>query len=902
MIAIAQKNNITGYLFDEEGKPLMYATAVLLNPADSTMTNYAISDTDGKFTIKNIKAGKYILQTGFIGYESYFKNIEYPLASGNDLGGIAMKPKAESLDEVQISANRIPILIKKDTMEYVANAFKTKPDASAEELLKKLPGVKVDRAGNIKAHGENVNRVLVDGKEFFSGDPKVATKNLPADAIDKVQVYNKKSDATELTGIEDGSYQKTINMILKDGKKSAYFGDVTAGYGTEDIYQAGAKLFRFTKKNQFAALGMLNNINKVGFSFQDYLNFQGGLQSIMSGGGGSFVIGGDGNMPINFGQSIDGLTKSGAAGLNFTHEARKNNRFNISYMGNGTNNHLVQNNKTQNFSDAGDYNQVQDNDNHSKNRSHRVNFNWRNRIDDSQHLNLKGSVGITDASGNSNSTISTFQNDVLMNNLKSLTDSDANSVNINTNASYMTKGKGAWKLFSFDAKIATNQKLDKSDWNNITNFLNKSTLIENKYQEDENSSFNASANASATLKLSKLYYIVPSIYSGISHKSLVRDHFSEDLLINDLSINFEKRQSNILSGLSLKRNTKKSQISFSLKLNQISMDVYSDNHLMKDIHYTYLMPSASWSYEYKTAKRINFNYNTNVNTPEANQLLTVKNTQNTLQIYRGNLNLKPEYSHNLSLHWIMFDQFSSTSIFANASATYTKDKINFSRNILENFVQEIDLLNVDYDYRANASIELSTPIRKLGIDLRLTLSESWNKGINLVNGKENVNTNLSHTLGIILNNRKNEKIDVTLGSTFSFSNAKYSIQQDLNRNYFNLSAYTDIRITPNDKWLFAFSADITHYTEKSFGEAVNIPILKAEISRYFLKNKRAVLTLEAFDLLDKNKGYSRVSTMNYLMEKRSNVIGRYVMLTFKFKLNKFDNNRGFKIEVKSRHR
>lgn len=211
-----------------------------------------------------------------MGYESYYRTIDYPLASGgDDLGTIVMKTRIQNLKEVQVKGDRIAILINKDTVEYVANAFKTKTDAAAEELLKKLPGIEVDRAGNIKAHGEDVTRVLVDGKEFFSSDPTVATKNLPANAIDKIQVYNKKSDETELSGIEDGSYSKTINMVLKEGKKTAYFGDVTAGAGTDERYQVGGKLFRFTRENQFAALGMLNNINKSGFSFQDYLNFQG---------------------------------------------------------------------------------------------------------------------------------------------------------------------------------------------------------------------------------------------------------------------------------------------------------------------------------------------------------------------------------------------------------------------------------------------------------------------------------------------------------------------------------------------------------------------------------------------------------------------------------------------------
>ncbi|HJN05329.1 MAG TPA: carboxypeptidase-like regulatory domain-containing protein [Bacteroidales bacterium] len=219
-VAIAQQSSLSGDLYDESGNPLIYATAVLLHPDDSTMAYYGITNTEGHFVIKNIKAGNYILQTAYVGFQSLYKTLSLPLTEGNTLGALIMSEIAMNLSEVQIKGERIPFVIKKDTIEYGAGAYKVKPDAAAEELLKKLPGVQVDRAGNIKAQGEDVQNVLVDGKEFFGSDPQVATKNLPADAIKKVQVYNKKSDETELTGIEDGTYAKTINLILKDDMKS----------------------------------------------------------------------------------------------------------------------------------------------------------------------------------------------------------------------------------------------------------------------------------------------------------------------------------------------------------------------------------------------------------------------------------------------------------------------------------------------------------------------------------------------------------------------------------------------------------------------------------------------------------------------------------------------------------
>ncbi len=902
--SVFAQSTLVGNLFDDKGNPLIYATAVLLNPIDSTMSYYGISDEDGIFSIKNIKKGTYILQTGSLGYEPYFKKIQYPLANGNNIGDIIMLPQVQTLNELQVSANRIPILIKNDTVEYISSAFKTKTDANAEELLKKLPGVEVDRAGNIKAQGEEVQRVLVDGKEFFSSDPTVATKNLPADAIDKIQVYNKKSDETELSGIEDGSYSKTINMILKEGKKSAYFGDVTAGYGTNNRYQVGAKLFRFTKQNQFAALGMINNINKSGFSFQDYLDFQGGLQSMMAGGGGSAHISldDDNSLPVNFGQSVNGLVNSGAAGLNFTHEARLNNRFNISYLGNGSDKKLLESSYSTNYTEDGEFNQDKAIDQDTKNRIHRLNYTWRNRIDSTQSLNMFGGASLNNGSSNKTSFTESFANDVLMNNLYNVSSDESNGYSANSRATYLKTGKGSLKLFKFNANISYSQSLSEAQWENIKEFLaTNEQIMDNRFQDDESSTLKYAATASATFKLNRLLYLVPTINVSVTDENLLRTHSlgTVNEVVTELSPDFNRKEMSFTGGLSLKRNTQKTQLDFTARIENTTLKNALDGISLRDESFTYFLPGMSWQYEYSTGKRLAFNYNSSLNAPSARQLLPIVNTTNALQLYMGNNDLKPEYRHNARFSWLMFDQFSATSIFASANATYTRDKIIFSRTVLDNLSQQINLINGDDDYSVGGNLDFTTPIRKLGIDVNLRFSESWNRGQSYVNNVENINTNFSHTLSIYLNNRKKEKWDLMIGGRIQITDAKYSIQESLNNRYVNMSGYSDISWTPNDKWYFAFSADITRYAEESFGDAVNVPILRAEISHYFLKSNRGTLTLAAYDLLDKNKGLERISEMNYLMERQTNVLGRYAMLTFKYRLNKFDKgNSGMQIKMR----
>ena len=263
------------------------------------------------------------------------------------------------------------------------------------------------------------------------------------------------------------------------------------------------------------------------------------------------------------------------------------------------------------------------------------------------------------------------------------------------------------------------------------------------------------------------------------------------------------------------------------------------------------------------------------------------NTINPLSLHKGNIDLDPEQSHSLSTEWSVFDSFSFTSFFARLNASYTKDKINWSRTINENLEQTVMPVNVDYDYRAGAGFDFRTPVRRLGIEISANLNESWNRGINVINSQNNINTNLSHSIKLTINNRKKNKWDASGGASVSMTDTWYSIQEELNNRYFNFSYFTDIRFTPNDHWHFRCSASVINYNSISFNESLEIPLIGAEINYYFLSGNRAVITLAAIDILDKNTSFQRISDVNYLMQRNTNVLGRYVLISFKYRMNKF---------------
>lgn len=298
-IVSAGQYNLRGRVTDSLQVALSGVSVALLDPRDSTLVGFSITNEQGIYTLTAIREGSYLMQMALMGYYTYYTTLEVNETIEKDLGlqVLSLNGRGTELDAVIVSGEKIPIRLKGDTLEYNAGSFKVKPDAVVEDLLKKMPGMQVDKNGNIQSMGKTVTKVLVDGKEFFGDDPKVATKNLPADAVDKIQSFEKKSDASLFSGIDDGAREQTLNLVLKDGKKTGYFGEAKAGGGIPGKYEGLLKAFKFRQKSQLATMGMFNNINKFGFSFEDYFNFNGGLSALA---GGEIRLDSD-EMPVDLG-------------------------------------------------------------------------------------------------------------------------------------------------------------------------------------------------------------------------------------------------------------------------------------------------------------------------------------------------------------------------------------------------------------------------------------------------------------------------------------------------------------------------------------------------------------------------------------------------------------------------
>ncbi len=857
--SLLSQQDLTGRIIDNSKQPIPYVTVVLLQPQDSVMKFFGVTNDKGIFQIKRVKEGDYLMQFSFTGLKTIYEAITVPMASEN-LGDRTMEEDAQQLDDVIVEAELVPIKFKTDTLEYDTRAFKTREGAAVEELLGQLPGVEVDKEGNVKAQGEDVVRILVDGKEFFGNDPKVATKNLPANAINKIQVLDRKTDQAVFTGIEDGQRERTINLLLNEDNKKGYFGELKAGAGSQGTYLAEGKVYRFSEKLQAAVLGLQNNINQFGFTFK-------------------------GNN--TFGENVKGINESFAGGLNLSRNKANGNRYFASYLGNSRKMNLEQVTNTQNFIESGTFRQRTQLTDSERDKPNDIDFGIRHKIGDNQMLIIDGDITIASSNSNAQTNSNTELNGEDQNIFNNLTFNQVDELSLSSNSSYSLKLNG--DDFQFSTKLGVNYSDNDTrlDWTNTTIFFSPEVVTDvQQLRDNRTDNLLVSLIPTFTRKINNFW----STDFGASLRWNKRNLNRKEGIINEQGgienspiPDFQTSENTVSPFLTLRRANSKELVSFSLRSQFTSFEKSLSSGLTENPDYFFITPQFRYRNQYRSGRRVQASFAMNPSLPNPNQLFPIENNLNQVAIYRGNFDLKPELNHNLSLIWSVFDEFSFTSFFIRLNGSYVADKINNSVLVNDKLVQVTTPVNTDGQSALSANIDFSTPIRALGLNLNTNLLESWSEGITLVNGLENRTETLSHNLTLSLENRSREKVRVNFGGTLSYTQYQFSISDIDDDNFFNIGYFANLRYTPTPKWNFTADANVTNYNAESFDESVTIPLITASASYGFMQAEKATITLTAFDVLNKNQGFQRVSTANFLSQTEWNTIAQYFMLTFSYR-------------------
>lgn len=912
--AMAQRNGtVSGKLTDTvANKPIAGATLTVLNKKDSSLVSFSMSGSDGSFEIKGLAEGSYRLLITHINYHNSNSIFTISAADKNAaLGNIVMNDLTKTLSEVEVTAEAPPVTLINDTIQYNAGSFKVQPNANVEQLLKKMPGIKVEKDGSIKAQGEKVAKVLVDGKEFFGSDPKVATQNLPADAIDKVQVYDKQSDQAQLTGFEDGNYEKTINLKLKKDKKKGMFGKVMAGGGTGDRYEGKFNVNSFKGARQLSAIGMANNTNAEGFSFMDILNFTGELNRMRNNGGNiNFSMNSDdaAAMGMNTGRN-SGIKTAWAGGFNYNNIIGTKLDLQSNYFYSRFNPKTESHVQRQYLVPGSSFNYLEDAAADNLSNSNRLNANLLYQVDSFNSIRIIPSFNYQQKNNRSQAGYKTLSAAGLITN-------EGYSNNQSNNDGYSFRNEITWRkkfarrgrTFSLSFQSSLNESDGGGNLSSINSFYNSSGSLVKIDTLNQQNTTGASLQGytgravytEPLFKRSLLELSISKSYTKSSSEKITQDYNKQsgkyDLHNNLLSNNYENIYAYTNAGFRFRTQKRKYNYAVGLAFQQANLkgkiiSGTADSLLKKT--FANLLPSARFQYNFSKFKYLAFNYTASTNQPGMSQLQPVPDNSDPLNIREGNPDLKQEYNHALAGHLNLINPFRNRNLFFFLNAQFTQNKIT-SYDVLDTLgVKHSRPVNVNGVYNINSEISYSRPVRFLKGSVELSSNISLFKTKQFINAAANTIRTFAIGPAVRLDMNPLKKVNITASAGFSSNRASYSLQPALNNTYLSQEYGASVDWELPKRFFFSTDFSYTINSQRSAGFNYKLPLWNASISKQVMKFNRGEFKLSARDLLDKNLGISRSSNSNYIEDSRVLTLRRFFTLSFTYSLNKVGlNNTG----------
>ena len=936
--------SIKGKLADTVFKEtLAEATVTVLDAKDSSVIGFALANARGEFEVKDLPAGMYRLLITFQGYDPFSKNFMIsPEFQNVNLNTIYLEKKGTTLQSVTVEA--APITVKKDTVEFRASAFKTKPNSTAEDLLKKVPGMQVDKDGNVKAQGEDIQKVYVDGKEFFGTDPKLATKNITADMIESIQVFDDMSDQAKFTRIDDGSRAKTINIKLKKDKRKGYFGRFAIGGGTDDRYESTLSFNKFNGDQRISIVGGSNNINRSTFNFSDIVTNMGGGANRGGGGGGGMQIsggnfGGGGNRGGGggfggfggFGGGSNGITRATSIGINYADKWGSKMDITGSYFFSQSKNMNERNavRKTTWETDAGDSIPEQTTDSRSEalNQNHRFNLRAEFFIDSMnsilytpsltfQHSETLSSDTTFTRSANPKTGVGFLAQTGVNNN-----SNHRDGFNLNNNLLYRHRFGKTGRTFTLGWFNSINNSDAEGQNRSRQLFLNEDGTINRTINQDykntqETRSRSNNITSSYTEPIGKNKILEFNYAYQNRHTTSDREAFDFDNStgkydsLNLLQTNyFENDVIMHRGGANFLFQNAKTRFQFggaveSNELTSRSIRAVTGKDTTVTQNFLNFAPTANFQYTFSRTKNLRINYRGRTNQPNINQLQDIVDESNPLELVAGNPSLGQEFNNNLNFNYSSFNVATFKFFNANLNFSNTSNKIVNSIDTIagRKGTQLSRPINMDGAWNASSFITLGLPLKgKLkGSNFNFNNNIRYNRDVNLINKNKNFTSTLAITQTVGINLDLKQKWNVGVNGSITYNNVHYSGQSNPNQdNQYYLHTYSaDVAYMGLKNWVF--STDFDYFLNTGLAEGYNqaIPLWNSSIAHQFLKKKNGELKLSVYDMLNQNQSIRRTVGTNYIEDVRTLVLKRYFMLTFTYNLNKGSNpNQGRNMQV-----
>ncbi|HLO60215.1 MAG TPA: outer membrane beta-barrel protein [Bacteroidales bacterium] len=899
-ILSAQSFTIQGQLHDSLSQPLPFATVILLYPGDSTLVDFTTSNTEGNFSIRNVKPGNYLLRISFVGYRTYFKTIA-TTSPGNilDLGNIQLSAQNKSLGEVTVISERVPVVVKKDTIEFNASSFKTNPNANVEDLLKKMPGIQVKSDGKIMAQGQEVKKIEIEGKTFFGNDPTLATRNLPANAVEKVQVYDKKSEQATFTGIDDGEKQKTINLKLKADRKKALFGNVSAGAGTNDRFRGKFSVNRFNSGNQLSFLGMAGNFNEQGFSMEDYLNFSGAMQQMA--GGIKFLVRLDENnnlngVPLDIGNS-KGIITNYAGGANINHDFGRKTNVNASYFANSINQDLQTKTERWNFLPGNEFNFDQDDIQFNENTNQRLNLTIDQKLDSFNSFKLLTAFNITATKLDETAVSANTAGDSPVNDSHRSLNSSGNEMRSNSEFLLRHKFRKQGRTFSIDLKADVVAQNMSGSLNAVNRFYGDTiqTIKQNQLNERTNNNTNCNGKITYTDRIGQGKYYEVSYGLAAENGDVNQEVFDLNKGIKqvDTALTNQFSSTYLYNTLGLSFRFVKKDYNFQLGgvLKQTDMSgIVESNDTRINKNYLNFLPVVGFKYDFTSTRHLEIEYSTQAEQPSLIQMQPVVDNSDPLNIFTGNPGLKPSYNHTLRTQYNFFSPSRFFSFFFLAQADYRMNAFSSSQTINENLVTVTTPVNVKYEKSGFTQVDVGFPLKLIRSRFNLRTGIRTNNGLTIINNtlirvhSGSFEGNIQYNLNIDDNLNVNLKVEMDRqSSTFGVGIPE---QQYMNRVY---SADVSCRFL--NRFLVNVKSDYLQFKNLTYDYRQEIPILNAYLSCFIFKSMRGEVRFSVSNILNRTIGVSQATSRNFIERSVTNSPHRYFMMSFTYDLNKTVNHK-----------
>jgi hypothetical protein len=896
------KGSVTGKIADTlEKQDLSQATVSVTPLSDSSDIQFVVTNKQGVFLIRNLKSGKYRLLISYEGYEPILKMFTITADQLTvDLGTLYIQKAFNLLPGVTVQ--QPPMSIKKDTIEYNASMFAVKPNAVAEDLLKKFPGIQVDASGKITAQGETVQRVLVNGKRFFNDDPKLATRNLPTDIIEKIQVFDDLDDQSKFSGFDDGNRVKTINITTKKDKRQGYFGRAVAGVGTEGNYDENFNMHRFDNDQQISVLGQGNDINKQNFSIQDILGNSGGRR----GGGGPAAA---------TNQSSPGITSVWAGGINYRDLWNQKTDLTGSYFFNSQ--HVSSDGSSiavkTNFNSSDTLNTTnRDQSAIQRTVNQRINLNLEQKINDNNSFVFRPNLTFQTTRPNSISSSSTVdQNGQPVNNLSGYSSGVNSGFNINgSNFTFRHKFKKQFRTFSVDlngtANVNNGDGYNYSQNNYYKLFSGISDSVETINQQyfDSLHSYTISPTFSYTEPVGKNKIIELNYNYTFSNSNTVNNTYDFVDSLGGFS-SFDSLFSNSYkftstsNRITLNYRVQNPKFNFSIGSGIQFLDFNSQN-TTKEItvshNYINFTPTVNFRYSFSKTQRLQIFYSGRTGTPSASQLQPLTTTSDNVNFLAGNPGLKPQFTHNIRMLYSSFDMSKQRILFATINASTIINDIQSATIPNGKGGQTSTYVNLNGTYNLSGYFNYGIALKKPKSNLNLISNINYSQSQNLADTSRisskviyqhdyTRNTGLSETISWTTNIKKN--FDMNFSSSSTYNIARNTLNSNQSLNYFLQKFSAEITAYTNKGWLIATTFDYTYSNNHTPGYNASVPLLSPSIAKSLFKKKNGEIRLTTFDLLNSNTYVNKTVSATGYTASRTNTLSRYTMLTFTWNLNNF---------------